>query len=275
MNYTLKRISIFTCVTLSLLIISCTTTDESTDNAVNFSVEDTARAAKADAVIDGSLNIMENGIDENVEASRTFPNSLFPECTQITLTSNGNGGTIVLDFGDACELNNGAIVSGIINLEYSPILSGTRTITYSFENYVYNGNGVAGGGEIFRQIANANGNPQSTVNESIVVSFPNTPITATRNGLRIAEWVEGVDSGTWLDNVYHITGNWNTTFTNGFQRTGEVTQTLVRKLNCLFFVSGVLEITQENFTASIDYGSGECDNQATITINGQDFPIGL
>ena len=182
-------------------------------------------------------------------------------------------GTITLDFGESCQLNNGAIVSGVINLEFTAIIEGVRTIDYSFVDYTYNGNGVQGGGQIQRQIANSNGNPQSTVNETILVSFPNSDITATRVGLRISEWVEGVGTGTWLDNVYHITGNWITNFSNGFERTGEVTQTLVWKLNCLYLVSGIIEVTQEGLIGSLDYGSGACDNNAILTINGQDYPL--
>jgi len=158
-------------------------------------------------------------------------------------------------------------------MEYGPIIAGTRTINYVFEDFVYNGNGVSGGGEIFRQIANEQGNPQSTVNETIVVSFPNTDITATRIGLRIAEWVEGVGTGTWSDNVYHITGNWDTSLTNGFQRTGEVTEHLVRELSCAYLVSGVLNVEQEGIVATLDFGDGTCDNIAVMTINGQEYTI--
>jgi hypothetical protein len=238
---------------------------------VNFSAENALLAAKTDATIDGTMNIMENGIDESATRSNNI--SLFPSCTTITVQSNGNGGTIILDFGESCQLNNGAIVSGIINLEYTAIIAGVRTVDYTFVDYTYNGNGVQGGGQIQREIANSNGNPQSTVNETITVTFPNSPITATRNGLRISEWVEGLGTGTWLDNVYHITGNWNTTFSNGFVRTGEVTETLVWKLNCLYLVSGVIQVTQEGLTGSLDYGAGICDNNAILTINGQDFEI--
>ena len=111
------------------------------------------------------------------------------------------------------------------------------------------------------------------MNETITVNFPNTTVTATRNGLRIAEWVEGVGSGTWLDNVYHISGNWDTTFTNGFERTGEVTETLVRKLSCIYLVRGVIEIQQEGLIGEIDFGDGNCDNLATLRFNGEEYPI--
>ncbi len=267
-----SKITTILCVSFALIILSCESKDEET--APNYNAQDSTRAAQADDVVEGTLNIIENGFVENENGPNSArTTSLFTPCTTITITTNGNGGTIVFDFGTSCTLNNGAVVSGKIVLAYGPIISGTRTINYTFENYTYNGNGVAGGGEIFRQIANSNGNPQSTVNESIVVSFPNTTITATRVGLRIAEWTEGVGSGTWLDNVYEITGNWETNFSNGFHRTGEVTQPLVWKLNCMYLVSGVLEIEQENLIGIIDWGEGACDNMATLTLNGYEFPI--
>ncbi len=252
---------------------SCEKDDAPDPNEFEYSEEDTSRAAQTDNIVEGTFNIMENVFDENGDPARVNQFSLFPECTIITIIINGDSGTIILDFGQSCQLNNGSVVSGIIRLEYGPVIGGTRTIDYSFEDYFYNLNGVSGGGQIFREIANDNGNPQSTVNESITVSFPNTSVTATRTGLRISEWVEGVGGGTWMDNVYHITGNWETIFTNGYERTGEVTETLVLELSCPFLVAGRLEITQEGNTGIIDFGEGECDNTAILIVNGQEYTI--
>jgi hypothetical protein len=266
------KIALFSFLTMSLVFISCNKDEDDKNGTINVSVVDTARAAQTDNIVEGTLNIMENGYVEMVDG-RNSNVSFFPECAMITILPNGDGGTIILDFGEECQLNNGSIVSGKINLVYTPIVAGTRTIDYTFENYFYNSNGVTGGGQMFREIANQNGNPQSTVNETIMVSFPNTDVTATRNGLRIAEWVEGVGSGTWLDNVYHITGNWDTNLTNGFHRSGEVTEKLVRKLSCLYLVSGSLEIEQEGITGVLDFGDGTCDNLATLTVNGHVIQI--
>ncbi|MCW8979762.1 hypothetical protein [Altibacter sp.] len=267
-----KKIALFSCIVTALLLSSCDTSDDSGTVDVNYSAEDATRAAQADIIVENTLNIMENGYVES-EETRNFAVSFFPSCTTITITPNGNGGTIVLDFGTSCTLNNGSVVSGKINLEYGAIVDGTRTINYSFENYTYNGHGVTGGGEIVRDIENENGNPSSTVNETITVSFEGTEITATRVGLRVAEWIEGVGSGTWTDNVYSITGNWNTTFSNEFSRSGEVTEALIRKLNCLYLVSGTLDISQQALTGTLDFGDGNCDNIAVFTFNGQDYTI--
>ena len=259
----------------TLLFTSCEK-DESTTSTAGFSAENSIIAAKTDNTVEGTLTILEHGYDEQVSGRSANIVSLFTDCTTITLNENGDGtGTVVFDFGEGCTLRNGATVSGIINLEYQAIVNDSRTIMYDFQDFTYNDNGVVGGGRIVRKLTNANGNPESMINETITVSFPNSDITATREGERIAEWVEGVGSGTWSDNVYHINGGWTTTFTNGFERTGEVTKTLVRRLSCIYLVEGILEVTQDGLTGSLDFGEGACDNVAIFTINGSQYTVNL
>ena len=107
----------------------------------------------------------------------------------------------------------------------------------------------------------------------ITVSFSNSDVSATRDGLRIVEWTEGFASGTWVDNVYEVSGNWDTTFNSGFSRSVIVTQVLVRRMSCLFVESGKLVIEQQDQSAEIDWGNGTCDNMATLTYNGIEYPI--
>ncbi len=274
MKNTLKTSAVLFSTIGMLFFTSCNKDENNDAEQVNFSTEDSMRAAKTDNIAEGTFNIMEEAFVENETQGRGPTGlSLFPECTVITVGSQGNIITITLDFGESCELNNGNVVSGKIFLEYGPLVSGTYTVNYTFQDFIFNGNGVAGGGKILYEIANQNGNPQSTINETITVSFPNTPVTGTRVGLRVSEWVEGVGTGTWLDNVYHVNGNWATTFTNGFERNGEVTETLVRKLSCRYLVSGVLEVSQDGVTAGINFGDGACDNMAVFIYNGQEYPF--
>ncbi|WP_139149392.1 hypothetical protein [Ulvibacter litoralis] len=261
--------------TALLLFISCDTKDDESTTA-NFSSENSERAVQVDGIAEGSYAILERGYVENEQGpTPKTMSSLFPDCTTVEIVLTGDGGTIVIDFGDECELNNGAVVSGKISMIFGAFVNGTRTISYTFDNYTYNGNGVEGGGEILREIANQNGNPQSTVNESIVVSFPSVNITASRTGMRVVEWTEGFFNGNWFDNVFEITGNWQTTFSNGFSRSGEVTQALIRELSCQYIVSGRLVVTQNNESGEFDWGDGTCDNQATFTYNGEVYPITL
>tara|TARA_R110000850_G_scaffold203228_1_gene329463 strand:- start:72787 stop:73617 length:831 start_codon:yes stop_codon:yes gene_type:complete len=257
----------------TFLFFSCSeddTTDETINETPEFSQEDTQRAAQVDQVFEGTLNIMETAYAEEEEGRA---NSFFPPCAVLTISQQGENFELIIDFGDGCTLPNGAFVTGTVLLTYGPIQNNTRIIDYVFEEYTYNEHPVSGGGQIERLFENQNGNPQSTVNETITVGFPDSSITATRTGFRVAEWVEGVGSGTWFDNVFHITGNWDTVFSNGFNRAGEVMETLVKKANCAIFVSGSIDITQDGLSATLDYGDGTCDNIVTLIINGVEYTI--
>lgn len=273
-NVLKKKVLVILCISAPFFV-GCDTTDEGA-NSNNFSVENSVRAAQLDNIVDGSFNVTENAFVENEDETRQVVTSLFPSCATITIVPEGDGtGLITIDFGASCQLNNGALVSGQMNLDYDAIVNATRRITYTYENFTYNSHGVSGGGTIQRVLSNSNGNPQSTVNENITVSFQGTSITGTRVGVRTTEWVAGFGSGTWEDNVYHINGNWETTLSNGFSRTGEVTETLVKELSCLYLVRGSLEVNQSLFSGVLDFGEGACDNMATLTINGVAYPIVL
>ncbi|WP_339609422.1 hypothetical protein [uncultured Planktosalinus sp.] len=269
MNVSLFKSKFLIFLCFSVLFFSCSKND--TDNETpEFSQENTQRAAEVDEVFEGTLNIMETAYAEE-EEGRT--NSFFPPCAVFTISQQGENFELIIDFGEGCTLPNGAFVTGKVLLTYGPIQNNTRIIDYSFDEYSYNEHPVSGGGQIERLFENQNGNPQSTVNETITVGFPDSSITATRSGFRVAEWVEGVGSGTWLDNVFHITGNWDTLFSNGFNRIGEVVETLVKKANCAIVVSGNIEITQEGHFALLDYGDGTCDNIVTLIHNGIEYTI--
>ncbi len=274
MNFSKGKYYLLLMGVIAFTLISCNKDDDNSTEEVNFSAENTALVARVDNIVEGSQNIVEAGYSKTEESDR-MPNDIFGNCATFILNGGGSeGGTITIDFGtEGCQLLNAATVTGKIFLEYGPLVSGTRSITYEYQNFTYNGNGVAGGGTITRVLENSEGFPQSTVNEDITVSIVGTTVTAERTGLRVAEWIEGIGSGTWTDNVYRINGNWQTTLSNGFERTGVVTIPLRREMSCLFFVSGRIQVSQEGLTGELDFGDGDCDAIATIIFQGQEFPV--
>lgn len=257
------------------LLTSCSDDDGNEPvEQVQFSAENTALSARADNIMEGSQNIVVSAYVRLEEPDRAQNNTIFPDCASFTFTGGGDGeGTITVTFENDCQLFNGARVSGTINMEYGPLVAGTRTITYTYENFTYNDNGVEGGGTITRVLENQSGLPQSTINENITISFEGTSVTGERSGLRISVWIEGIGSGTWTDNAYLINGNWTTELSNGFSRTGVVTTPLRRELSCLYLVSGIIEVTQEGLSGTLDYGDGTCDQVAVVTFLGQEFTV--
>lgn len=259
-----------------LLFTSCSKddTDQVTDEpTAELTAEQSKRNAEADQATDAVFNLIEMAYAEN-EENEGRNASLFSDCVTITISSENGVTFVTLDFGFGCQLHNGAVVSGKIHLTYGPVVAGTVTITYVFEDFTYNNKGIEGGGSIYRERNNANGNPQSTANKAIEISFPNG-LVANVVGTRVAEWIEGVGSGTWMDNVFLITGDREIEFSSGFTHYAIVTEALRREATCQYFVSGVIEITRNNNTGSLDFGDGTCDNIAILTVNGVEHIIYL
>ena len=80
----------------------------------------------------------------------------------------------------------------------------------------------------------------------------------------------------WLDDVYLVSGGANGTNNAGVSRTWQITTPLRRALNCHWFESGIVVITPANKPVrTVDFGNGNCDNEATVTINGHSWTITL
>ena len=261
----INKFKILVILFISVLFITSCKEDEivAVDDATTESVQ---KSAEIDVVSDNVSSIVEEVfIAEEGLATRSKPNPFLPECMTKTVVINGFTRTVTLDFGEGCEMYNGNYLSGIITIEYvrNPEAL-TRTITYSFTNFFFNYKSIEGGGSIFRERINEYGNPQSTKNHDITLTWPDGK-SAHRVGVKIREWTEGFGSGTWGDNVFLITGNWSTDFSNGDVNTGLVTTPLRRELSCRFIVSGVITLTHNDNAGTLDFGDGSCDNEAIFT----------
>lgn len=257
------------------LFSSCGKEDssEETDTSADLSAQQEKQAADTDEASQSVFTIIETGYTEQEEDTGRIT-SLFSDCVTITISSENGVIFKTLDFGLGCELNNGDIVSGKVHITYGPLQNETRTINYSFENFVINDKAVEGGGTLFRERHNAAGNPQSTFHKNIVITHLGGLIVIV-NGTRVREWIEGVGSGTWVDNAWLVTGNWSQDFSTGFSRSALVIESLRREATCPFFVSGLVEVSRNAIEGVLNYGDGTCDNVAILTVNGEEHIIHL
>lgn len=268
------KTGVLTLLSVFFLITSCSKDNETQETtSADLSAQQEKLAADTDEATQSVLTVIESAYTEQEEESGRNT-SLFSDCVTITISTENGVVFKTLDFGLGCELQNGDILSGKINITYGPIQNGTRTITYSFDGFVINDKGIEGGGTLYRERHNAVGNPQSTFHKNIVVTHPDG-VVATINGTRVREWIEGVGSGTWVDNVILVTGNWSQEFSTGFTRSAFVTEALRREATCPFFVSGLVEVSRNDIDGELDYGDGTCDNVALLTVNGVEHLIHL
>ena len=89
------------------------------------------------------------------------------------------------------------------------------------------------------------------------------------------EWIAGESTilDPW-DDVYLISGTADGTGINGNTFSVVIHNPLRVALNCKWIESGTLTLTPQNLSPrDVDYGSGACDDQATVTINGTVYNV--
>ncbi|EDP97810.1 hypothetical protein U8527_05650 [Kordia algicida OT-1] len=259
-KFKMKNVMLLLVVTL-LSVTACqnedtvaTTDDVAIDDAL------AQRSAEIDLISDDIGIIVEEAYQED-ESYVSF----LPEC--VTITTEISTGFIerTLDFGDGCELPNGNIVAGIIVTSHAVDSNpARRDISVTFDNFTRNDVLIEGTRSIERVLANDAGNPQSTAQVAMQVTWQDGT-TATREGIRIREWIEGFGSGVWSDNVFSITGSVTTTGILGNTYAAIITTPLRREMVCAFIVSGTIELSRNDNTGTLSYGEGSCDNEAVWT----------
>ena len=102
------------------------------------------------------------------------------------------------------------------------------------------------------------------------------PKVITIESIRTREWVEGSDKWNRWDDVYFITGETTGTNFRGEEYTRTILTPLEWAASCRFIKSGSIEIVVgERDPIIIDFGNGDCDNEATVSRNGETRTIEL
>jgi len=163
--------------------------------------------------------------------------------------------------------NGNSIMGKILYTYVGDILANTKTITDTLIDFTFNDKQVAGSDIINHIRSNTNGNPQSTIIINFNITWPDG-LVGVRTGTIVREWIEGSDTlFDWTNDVFLVSGNWNTTFTNGNTYSSNITSNLRRELTCWYFVSGAIDFNYNGLIFTGDYGNGSCDNDATLTFS--------
>jgi hypothetical protein len=97
------------------------------------------------------------------------------------------------------------------------------------------------------------------------------------NSTKIITQIEGLATPAPIDDIFRVEGNARGRVKRGNLLTvweSAIIEPLFKRFNCRWIVKGKVRIVRLNLTvnspwiAVLDFGNGNCDNQATITING-------
>lgn len=199
-------------------------------------------------------------------------------CLHLSFNFNSRPASFILDFGsENCFCEDGQNRRGKIILTFDVAYGDSlATMNTSFDNFFVNDNQITGTRTIKYMGRNQNGYPNwnVTVNGGIILAGNKGTISyqAERN----TQMIEGSNTPDYKDNVFSTTGSASGTALDGQAYTLLITTPLVSKSLCPNFVSGVAEITPAGQPKRIlNYGNGDCDNKASVTVNNISFDITL
>jgi len=265
-----------------LLFSSCDSDNSASDEAFNsLNIEEAQEIAEIDDTSESINEIIESSYLE-IATSDFFKTSEYKnqqdrrflsDCVLISKELKEGYVEIILDYGEGCTTKRQHEAKGKIIIHIDPsIETATVNMTYSFENFYINDKKIEGSVQKLRSRTNANGNPQSQITKNIKI-IQEGGAYSTIEGQRTREWIDGQGNELWGDNVFSITGNWTITKKDGTVFTTTIIEPLIRTLACRFIITGLVEIKKADTMSQLDYGSGECDDIATITKDGSSYEI--
>lgn len=204
-------------------------------------------------------------------------------CATVTFdsTNSNDQDTIHINFGSTnCTGNDGRNRRGEILVYYSGhYRDSASTHTITFNNYYVNDNQVLGTKTVTNLGHNSAGHLVYDININGQIVLANNAGTITWTSQRQREWTQGESTSIWSDDMYSITGSASGTSADGHSFTAQITSPLVRNmsLGCRrHFVQGTVVFTPDSKPArTVDFGTGACDDVATVTINSHTYTIHL
>lgn len=260
-----------------LIIVSCNRKNDGNDVS-----NDEAGYGTDHARLAQTFNDVENIADQagNTGALNNYrtEESILSNCATVTRDTVSVPHVMTIDFGATnCLCLDGRYRRGQIIVTYTGHYRDSgATHNITFNNYFVNDNQVTGSKTVTNMGHNAAGYLvyHINVNGAIILANGNGTLSwvSTRNRI----WVAGESTMVRSDDVYEITGNGTITRPNGNTITIAISAPLKVANSCNWIEQGIVQITPPNSVVrTMDYGNGNCDNQATLTVNGNTYNITL
>lgn len=182
---------------------------------------------------------------------------------------------VTVDYGTGCTGFNDDTRSGkIIITVTGPRLQVGSIRTITFDNYFFNGIKVEGTKILENKGYNNNQNLVISVKlTGGKLAMPGGK-TIERSFDHQREWIAGLLTKNIWDDECLITGTASGKNINGVSYTNTILTALHWKRACRFIVAGVVKIERDGKpTVELDYGTGDCDAKATVTIGGESKEI--
>jgi hypothetical protein len=269
----------------SLTPINNTATTTETDPVQLAATQEvTAEEAETEAQYDDVFNITASmnksevgedlGVSANVSGLSELGNTTANTARCFTVTVVPNipqvfPKTITIDFGTGCMGRDGKYRKGkIVSIYTNPmVLTGAKVSTtfigYHVDSFKIEGTHITEN--------TSTSNMQGWKVKVIEGKITNTNNNRWRKWNSVKDVLQVTGNGTPnfpLDDIYKITGNATGSNSGGHIWASIIVEPLIKKFVCPWIVKGTVRLMRDGRTALLDYGNGDCDNQAIIYING-------
>ena len=259
MNQILKKIS-FVILLAVITLSSCKKDRDDLADTDTSLAQKYSTAEQSNNDLDGLVNEIVYSNTTTLKTEET--NSTLSVCANIIVNYKTNDSVnAVVDFGsNNCLCGDQKYRKGKVKIIYGKL---SKSISLSTENYYVNNNKV----EVSRNLKYLLPT-YFVISASASITFADSSQTITENSTRTINWTEGSSTlSDKTDDVFIVSGSGSGTNHNGENYTVEITTPIKRTGDCSFIRSGKIEIKPTDKLARvINFGDGECDDIATVSI---------
>ena len=236
-------------------------------------------AAKAEQTNNDVISIADAAAATNSGSNLRTTGTTIGGCAMVTNDTSVTPHVLTINFGTTnCTCLDYKNRRGEIIVTYSGHYKDSgSTHTISYSNYFVNDNQLMGSKIVTNMGTNSSGQVyyNVTVNDSLNIGGDSV---ITWVGNRVRTWQAGYSTADRSDDQYLITGTTTLRRANGHVFTFDITSPLQVANNCVFIEAGTIDISSTTFASSphiLDYGTGNCDAEAQLTIGSHTYNISL
>ncbi len=272
MKTKLKSISTyaFTGSILSILCVGCSKKESAADDTQKqaIAVSLTLAASISQTLYDDVFTQINLEAENNNVAGRLSTENGTLGCATVTLSPadlNTFPKVMTIDYGSGCAV--GTITrKGKLTVNLNGRLRNSGTIlSVAFDNYYVNEYKLEGAFSVTNNSAN---NVLSFTTQTVngKLTYPGGLIFYTHTGSHTYTQVGGSNTSTYIDDSWSVIGSGTTASSTNESLSLTIKTPLIKNVACGSIVSGVQEFSYNNLSGNLDFGSGACDRQATLTI---------
>lgn len=264
----MKKLMIIPAVVIMAFFSSCS--DDAEQNADLTNTFDLDTETTIESNYEDVDDIVNAGVELEAANGRVEADELLDGAI---ITHDKDNNIITIDYGIGVEGPNGRVRKGKIIITYDGLRweqGSFREVT--FEEFYIDDVQVEGVRRMENTSTSTEDNPEFTVTLTGGKLTFTDNTTATREVNKVRTWLR---AATRVNDEVSVEGTASGSRRDGTSYNVEIIEPIIYKRDCrrarVFVpVAGIKQITSGENVVTLNYGDGECDNIATLTINDED-----